>query len=132
MVKSGQIADFLPHVTLKFQRRPWKIIGHLFYVASIFVHHFKAIAESKLELQPDSPNSGQNRRYFLSPVTLKFDKFDEWPWKSIGHHFYAVSSFVRHFIAIVEFKPELVWKHLIWVEIDDYFSSVTLTFDGWP
>ena len=41
---------------------------------------------------------------FLSRVTLKFD---EWPWKTIGHLFYATSSFVHHFITICEFKLEL-------------------------
>ena len=40
----------------------------------------------------------------LSRVTLKFDG---WPWKTIGHLPFAVSSFVQHFIAIVEFKLEL-------------------------
>ena len=41
---------------------------------------------------------------FLSLVTLKFDG---WPWKTIGHLFYATSSFVYHFIPIGEFKFEL-------------------------
>ena len=41
---------------------------------------------------------------FLSPVTLKFDR---WPWKTIGSLFYATSSYVHHFIAICEFKLEL-------------------------
>ena len=40
----------------------------------------------------------------LSRVTLKFDG---WPWKTIGHLFYATSSFVQHFVAIGEFKLEL-------------------------
>ena len=40
----------------------------------------------------------------LSHVTLKFDG---WPWKTIGHLFFAVSSFVQHFIAISKFKLEL-------------------------
>ena len=40
----------------------------------------------------------------LSRVTLKFDG---WPWKTIGLLFYATSSFVPHFVAIVEFKLEL-------------------------
>ena len=40
----------------------------------------------------------------LSRVTLKFDG---WPWKIIGHLFFAVSSFVQHFIAIGVFKLEL-------------------------
>ena len=41
---------------------------------------------------------------FFSRVTLQFDG---WPWKTIGHLSFAVSSFVQHFIAIVEFKLEL-------------------------
>ena len=41
----------------------------------------------------------------LSRVTLKFDG---WPWKTIGHLSFAVSSFVQHFIAISEFKLELL------------------------
>ena len=41
---------------------------------------------------------------FFSRVTLKFDG---WPWKTIGHLFYASSSFVPHFVGIGEFKLEL-------------------------
>ena len=41
---------------------------------------------------------------FFSHVTLKFDG---WPSKTIGHLFYATSSFVQHFVAIGEFKLEL-------------------------
>ena len=40
---------------------------------------------------------------FLSFVTLKFDG---WPWQTIGHLFYATSSFVNHDKAIGEFKLE--------------------------
>ena len=40
----------------------------------------------------------------LSRVTLKFYG---WPWKTIGHLFYATSSFVQHFVAIGEFKLKL-------------------------
>ena len=49
---------------------------------------------------PETPKIGE----FLSWVTLKFDG---WPWKTIGHLFYAVSSFVHHYIAISEFKKGL-------------------------
>ena len=49
------------------------------------------------------------------PIWVKFDdfesrvtlKFDGWPWKTLGHLFYATSSFVHHFVAIGEFKLEL-------------------------
>ena len=40
----------------------------------------------------------------LYRVTLKFDG---WPWETIGHLSFAVSSFVQHFIAIGELKLEL-------------------------
>ena len=52
---------------------------------------------------PEMPNSVQNW-LFLSSVTLKFDG---WPWKTIGHLFYVTWSFVHHFLASGEFKPEL-------------------------
>ena len=41
---------------------------------------------------------------FSAHVTVKFDGL---PWKTIGHLFYATSSFVHHFVAIGEFKLEL-------------------------
>ena len=42
--------------------------------------------------------------YFWSRVTLQFDV---WPCKTIGHLFYATSSFAHHFVAIGDFKLEL-------------------------
>ena len=41
---------------------------------------------------------------FFSRVTLQFDI---WPRKTIGHLFYATSSFVYHFVDIGDFKLEL-------------------------
>ena len=41
---------------------------------------------------------------FLSRVTLQFNV---WPWQTIGHLFYATSSFVHYFVAIGDFKLEL-------------------------
>ena len=52
---------------------------------------------------PEMPNLGQFGDV-LYRVTLKFDG---WPWKTIRHLSFAVSSFVQHFIAIGEFKLEL-------------------------
>ena len=67
---------------------------------------------------------------FLSRVTLKFD---EWPWKTIGHLFCATSSFVHHFVAIGEFKLELQSGNTqIGSKSAIFFSRVTLKFDGWP
>ena len=59
---------------------------------------------SNLRYSPKTFNSSQNRRFFWSRVTLKFDV---WPWKTIGHLFYVASSFVHHSIAISEFWLDL-------------------------
>ena len=50
------------------------------------------------------------------PMWVKFDdfqsratlKFDGWACKTIGHLFYATSSFVHHFVSIGEFSLELL------------------------
>ena len=65
-----KIDNFLSRVTLKFDRWPWKTIGHLFYVASSFVHHFTAISELKLEIQ-----SGNAQFWSKSTIFLAV-----WPW----------------------------------------------------
>ena len=62
--------DFFSRVTLKFDRWPWKTIGHLFYGTSSFVHHFVAIGEFKLELQSGNTQSGSNPTSFWAV----------WPW----------------------------------------------------
>ena len=95
---------FLSHVTLKFDRWPWKTIGHLFYTTSSFVHHFVAIGEFKLEFKSRNTKFGSKSIIIFSCVTLKFDG---WPWKTIGHLSQATSSSVHDFINISEFKLEL-------------------------
>ena len=153
----SKLVIFCPHVTSKFDRWPWKIIGHIFSAISSFVLHFIVIYQFKMKLQSGNTKFGskvaifvlcdleiwqmtlKNNRApllcyfklsasfhshlwiqngvtvrkrqiwvkigdFLSCVTLKFDG---WPWKTIGHLFYATSSFVLLFIAIREFKMEL-------------------------
>ena len=99
-----KIDTFLSRVILKFDGWPWKTIGHLFYATSSFVYHLVAIGELKLELQSGNAQSRSNSTLFFSRVTLKFDG---WRWKTIGHLFYATSSFVHHFVAIGGFKLEL-------------------------
>ena len=60
-------------------------------------------------------------------------KFDGWPWKTIGHLYYTTSSSMHHFVAIGQFKLELQSGNAQFsVKIDDFFSRVTLQFDGWP
>ena len=65
----------------------------------------------------------------LYRVTLKFDG---WPWKTIGHLSFAVSSFVQHFIAIGEFKLELQSRNAQFGSNSTIFRAVwpwNLTYD---
>ena len=94
---------FLAPVTLKFDGWPQKIIGHLFYTTSNFVHHFKSISEFKPEWQSGNTQFRSKSAIFC-PV---------WPWNLTydlerqRHLFYAVSSILHHFVAADEFKLEL-------------------------
>ena len=66
---------------------------------------------------------------FFSRVT---SKFDVWPRKTIGHLFYATSSFVHHFIAIGEFKLELKSRNAQSGSNSTIFTAVwpwNLTYD---
>ena len=75
------------------------------------------------------------------PIWVKFDKFWEtcdleiwlWPWKTIGHLYYATSSSMHHFVAIGEFKLELQSGNAQFGSKSTiFFNRVTLKFDGWP
>ena len=117
-------------MTLQFDVWPWKTIGHLFYATSSSMHHFIAIDEFKLELQSRNTQFGSKSLIFFSRVTLQFDL---WPWKTMGHLFYATSSIVHHFIAIGEFKLELQSRNTQFGSKSlIFFSRVTLQFDVWP
>ena len=65
-----KIGDFLSRVTLKFNGWPWKTTGHLFYVASSFVHHFIAIGKLKFKLQSGNAQFRSKSAIFC-PM---------WPW----------------------------------------------------
>ena len=125
-----KIGDLLSPVTLRFDGWPSKTIGHLSSAVSSFVQHFIAIGEFKLELKSGNAQSRSKSTIFLSRVTLKFDG---WPSKTIGHVFYATSSFVQHFVAIGEFKLELQSGNAqSGSKSTIFFSRVTLKFDRWP
>ena len=53
-------------------------------------------------------------------------KFDGWPQKTIGHLFYATSSFVHHFIAISEFKLVLQSRNA------QFVSKLVIFCPVWP
>ena len=56
------------------------------------------------KLQSRNAQFGSISVISLSRVTSKIDR---WPCKTLGHLFYATSSFMHHFVAIGEFKLEL-------------------------
>ena len=68
------------------------------------------------------------------PIWVKFDdfysrmtlKFDVWPWKTIGHLYYATSSSMHHFVAIGEFKLELQSGNA------QFGSKSTIFLPVWP
>ena len=101
LLKLDSNHQFSALVTLKFDGKPRKTIGHLFHTTSSFVHHFIYIGESKLKLETLNWVTIAD---FVSRVRLEFDRR---PWKTIGHLFYAALSFVHYLIAIIEFKLEL-------------------------
>ena len=59
-----KIGDVLYRVTLKFDRWPWKTIGHLSFAVSSFVQHFVAIGDFKLELQSGNTQFRSNSTIF--------------------------------------------------------------------
>ena len=118
-----KIGDFLSRVTLKFDGWPWKTIEYLFYATLSFVHHFKPIGEFKLKVTVRKWSIWVKIDDFFSRVT---SKFYGWPWKTIGHLFYATSSFVHHFVAIGEFKLELQSRNA------QFGSNSTIFWATWP
>ena len=115
--------DILSPVTLKFDGWPWKknrapLLYYIELCASFQIHRWSQtwITVRKRSIQVKIGN-------FLSRVTLNLD---EWPWKTIGHLFYAASNFVHHFIAIGKFKLELQSGSV------QFGSKSTILLAVWP
>ena len=128
-LQSGN-AQFRSKLVIFCPTWPWKLtndlkknVGHLFYTRSSFVHHFKSIGEVKLELQYGNAQFGSKLAIFLSRVTLKFDG---WPWKTIGHLFYTILSFVQHLKAIGIFKLQLQSGNA------QFRSKLAIFYPVWP
>ena len=116
-------------MTLKCDGWPWKTIGHLFYTTSSFVHHFKSIDEFKLELQSGNAQFGSKPAFFV-PCYLEI-----WQMTSKNNR----APLLCCFKLCVSFHSHqwiqtgvTVRKRPILVKIDDFFSRVTLKFNGWP
>ena len=63
-VKLDSNCRFTACVTLKFYGRPQKVIGHLFYNTSSFVHHLKPLGELKLDLLSGNAQFGSKSAIF--------------------------------------------------------------------
>ena len=101
-----------------------KIIGHLFYDTSSYVHHSKPSVHSNWNYSPETLNLGSKLVIFLSGVILKFDG---WPYKQKG-----TSPKLHQALCIISstyvnsnwnYGPETAKLVL---------TSVTLVFDLWP
>ena len=126
----AKIGDILARVTLKFDGWCQKAVGHLFYTTPSFVPHdleiwwmtlkdnrapllyyiklcasFQSEVNSNWSYSPETLNSGQNWHFFPDDLVI---------WQMIlknNREFYVASSFVRHFIAITEFKLDFLSSH---------------------
>ena len=98
-----QIADFSPVW-------PWNLMDEPEINKARFLYYIKLCVSFQIHQWIQTGVTVRKRPIwvkcddFLSRVTLQFDV---WPWKTIGHLWYATSSFVHHFVAIGELKPEL-------------------------
>ena len=97
-----KIRYFLPQMNLKLDRSTWTL-GHFIYATSRSEHHF-ITNQTRVTVGNCKFGSKSVIFFFLLYMTLKFG---DWPWRTIGHLFYATSSFVHHFITIGEFKLKI-------------------------
>ena len=104
-----EIGDFLSRVNLKFDRWPWKIVGHLFYIMSSCVHPSRPSVNSNLSYSLKTLNSGQNRR-FCVPSDLEIRRTT----------LYVTSCKLFQALCImVAAKRRMIhiWSHAICIEI---------------
>ena len=110
-------------VTLKFDGWHQKTIGHLFYATSKLCASFCSHWWIQTGVTVRQRLIWVKINDFFSHVTLQFEG---WPWKTIGHLFHAISSFVHHFVAIGEFKLELQSGNA------QFGSNLTIFRAVWP
>ena len=94
------------------------------------MQHFIAFCELKLELQSENAQSRSKSTFFFGRVTLKI-------WRmTLKNNRAPLLWYFKHCAAFRSHwyiqTGVTVRKCPIWVKIDDFFSRVTLKFDGWP
>ena len=112
-----KIDDFLSRVTLKFDGWPPKTIGHLFYATSSFVQHFVAMVNSDWSYSPETPNLGQNRRFF-EPCDLEIWRMTFKNNRASLLSIIKLYAWFHHHMWIQ--TGVTVRKHLIWVKLHDF------------
>ena len=75
----GQNRRFFIPVTLKFDKWPWKTIGHLFFTTLSFVHPFKAMSKFNLELQSGNSQFGSKSVIFCPVRPWNLTEVGSWP-----------------------------------------------------
>ena len=121
---------FFSHVTLKFDWWPRKIIGHLLYITSSFVHHLKPLSEFELQLLSRNAQFGSKSAIFFALCDLEIQ------WMTLKNsrdpllcYIKLCASFQSH--RWIQTKVT-VRKRSIRAKMGDFLSGVTFKFDGWP
>ena len=110
-------------MTLIFHGWPQKTIGHLFHATLSFLHHFIAIGEFNWSDSQETPNLGQNRRFFkpcdleIWRMTIKNNR------APLLCYFKLCAGFRRHWWIQTGVT---VRKRPIWVKFDDFFYPYDL------
>ena len=104
-------ATFQSHRGIQNGATVQKTIGHLYYAASSFVHHFIAISEFKLEIQSRNTQFGSKLMIFVPHEIwqMTFNKAN-----------------LRDLIAATGLAISN------WIQIVNFSARVTVKFDGWP
>ena len=125
LLKFHPIHRFLAPVTFKFDGWPRKSFrAHLLYYIKLcasFQIHRQIQTQVAVWKCPIRVKIGN----FLSLVTRKFNG---WPWYTIGHLFYTLSSFVHHFKTMDEFKLEFQSGNAQFVSKSAIFCPVWLWY----
>ena len=112
-----KIIDFVACVSLKFDGRPRRPIGNLFYATTSCVHYSVAICELKLELQSGNIQFRSNSSFFC-PCDLKIWRMTSKSYKAhLLYHFKLCAAFRSHLWIQTGVTDQ---KISIWVKIDDF------------
>ena len=116
-------------MTLKFDGWPWKTMGtsSILYQALCIISN--PSVNSKWNYSPETLNLGQNRQFFV-PCDLEIWQMT---WKNNRAPLLCCFKLCVSFHSHQWIQTGVtVRKRSILVKIEDFFSRVTLKFNGWP